>query len=432
MFGSRVSTIAFPMLVLGLSRSPFTAGFLLFAAIVPSMFIYVPAGALVDRLNLIKVLLISELGRGIIIALVVVWLSVGKPSVFFLVLAMIVEEILEIFSTLADRRYVNSLVAQEDTSRAQARMEVRTHVAVLAGRPIGSFLFEISPIVPFLADAMSFVVSVASILYIKLSPWTSPQHRAEPLSTPRMLQSVRRPFLSGQHLIGDISDGFRWLRNEKYARVMMVMMASTTLIAQALIMVFLAAAQLHQLSKTAIGVGLAASGAGGIFGSMVAKWISRLVKDSWLPIQLCAWCVALGLVAMSGGSSVPWIAFAMVVLGLTGAIGNVQFGTHIVEHVPDGRIARVTSIGAVLAIGASALGPVLGGWAIEQHGIHGAVVLLFVVEVPMAVISLFAPRPEGNPAVALWWRRRGQQGVASSPSVVSDASRYGGCIQDAA
>jgi MFS family permease len=386
MFGSRISTIAFPMLVLGLSGSPFVAGLLLFAAIVPSMFIYVPAGALVDRLNLIKVLLVSELGRGVIIALVVVWLLIGKPSLYFLILAMIIEEILEIFSTLADRRYVNSLVDQEDTSYAQACMEVRTHAAVLAGRPIGPFLFAISPVVPFLFDAASFVVSTVSLI----KTWTSVPRLAEFLSGQRRLLSRERLF--------------------EYARVMVAMMASTTLIAQAMIMVFLAAAHLHQLSKTAIGIGLAASGAGGIFGSMMAKWVPRPVKGSWLPIQLCAWCVAMGLVAISGGSSVPWIAFAMVVLGLTGAIGNVQFGTYLVEHVVDGRIARVTSIGAMLAIGASALGPVLGGWAIEQHGIHGAVVLLFVVEVPLAIIALFSPRPEGQPAVALWWYRRDSSG----------------------
>ncbi len=213
---------------------------------------------------------------------------------------------------------------------------------------------------------------------------------------------------------------------------MVAMMASTTLIAQAMIMVFLAAAHMHQLSKTAIGVGLAASGAGGIFGSIAAKWVSRLVKGSWLPIQLCAWCVALGLVAMSGGSSVPWIAFAMVVLGLTGAVGNVHFGTYLVEHVADGRIARVTSIGAVLAIGASALGPVLGGWAIEQDGIHGAVLLLFVVEVPLAVISLFTPRPDGKPAVALWYRgiarkSPGRQAPSSPVATPAESVPDAGC-----
>jgi MFS transporter len=387
MFGSRISTIAFPMLVLSLSGSPLTAGLLLFAAIVPSMFIYVPAGAFVDRRNPVKVLLVSELGRGIVIALVVVWLLLGHPIVYFLIAAMIIEEVLEIFSTLADRRYATCLATQEDSSYAQACMEVRTHTAVLAGRPIGPFLFAISPIVPFLADAVSFLASTGSLCYIKLKNWTSVPNRSEPVPE--------------QRLLADISDGFRWLHSDKFARVMMAMMACTTLIAQAMIMIFLAAAHTHQLSKVAIGVGLAASGVGGVGGSIVAGRVSGLAKGAWLQIQLAFWCLALGLVALSGGRSVPWIAFAMVVLGFTGAIGNVQFGTYIVRHVTDGRIARVTSIGQVLAIGASALGPVLGGWAIEQFGIHGAVVLLFMIVVPMALFSLFAPGPDGKPAMAL-------------------------------
>src|SRR5260370_10063025 len=51
LFGSRISTIAFPMLVLHLSGSPSVAGLVVFAAIVPSMLIYMPAGAMVDRLD---------------------------------------------------------------------------------------------------------------------------------------------------------------------------------------------------------------------------------------------------------------------------------------------------------------------------------------------------------------------------------------------
>ena len=51
MLGSHVTTIAYPLLVLHLTGSPFTAGCAVFAATAPSMFAYIPAGALVDQVE---------------------------------------------------------------------------------------------------------------------------------------------------------------------------------------------------------------------------------------------------------------------------------------------------------------------------------------------------------------------------------------------
>jgi MFS family permease len=370
MFGSRISTIAFPMLVLHLSGSPSVAGLVVFAAIVPSMIIYIPAGAMVDRLDPKRIMLVSEFGRGIAVAFVVISLATGRASVRLLIAVMVAEEILEIFSTLSERRYINCLIERGEASYAQACIEVRAHTVVLAGRPIGPFLFELSPILPFLADAMSFAFSVISLICIN-------GRRAVPA----------RP--TGNPLRSDIGDGFRWLHRDKRARITVALMASTTLIAQALIMIFLAEAHQQRMPTAAIGIILAASGAGGVAGSMVAGWLPREATKRWLPIQMCAWSAVLAFLALSGGQSVPWISAAMIVLGFTGAIGNVRFGTYLVQNVADDMIARVTSIGQVMAIGAYALGPALGGVAIQRYGIQGAVFLLFLLALPLAITSFW-------------------------------------------
>jgi predicted MFS family arabinose efflux permease len=197
---------------------------------------------------------------------------------------------------------------------------------------------------------------------------------------------------SRKQMTSDIRVGFRWLHRDKHARIAVALMAGTTLIAQALIMIFLAEAHAQQLSTAVIGVVLAASGAGGVLGSVAAGWLLSRTKRSWLQIQMGAWSVALAFLAFSGGSSVLWTAIAMIILGLTGAIGNVEFGTYLVEHAAaDGMLARVTSIGQVLAIAACALGPVLGGTAIQRYGAQGAVLLLLALVAVFAFISLGTP-----------------------------------------
>ena len=63
LLGSRVTDIAYPMLVLYLTRSPLIAGWAACAVVAPSIFVYVPAGVLVDRLDPRHVMLVGELGR---------------------------------------------------------------------------------------------------------------------------------------------------------------------------------------------------------------------------------------------------------------------------------------------------------------------------------------------------------------------------------
>lgn len=386
MLGTRISTVAFPMLVLHLNKSPFITGLVAFAAIAPSLLFYVPAGVIVDRWDPRRVMLVSELLRGLAIASVVLALTIFRAhlNIWFLMLAMVAEEIFEIFSTLADRRYLNRVIERDKMASQQASIEVRAHAAVLAGRPVGPFLFSIQPFLPFLADAVSFVASVASLLLLGKV--------AEPQGETRRL--------APRQVIGEIGHGFRWLKHDHRASVTISLMAITSMVAQALIMIFLVEANSKQLSTIAIGVVLAASGAGGAVGAFCSRAVPAVVRSSWLSIQMVAWSVALAFLALVGGQSVYLSAVAMFILGLTGAIGNVEFGTYLIRKVADDMIAKITGIGQMLAIGACALGPVLGGYFIQQFGVGGALFILLCIVMLLALVSLLtpvAPRRKARP-----------------------------------
>jgi MFS family permease len=95
--------------------------------------------------------------------------------------------------------------------------------------------------------------------------------------------------------------------------------------------------------------------------------------------------------ALAGGQSVYWSAGAMFILGFTGAIGNIEFGTYLVRNVSDDMIAKVTGIGQMLAIGACALGPLLGGYTVEHWQVQGTIGILLVIVVVLALASLLMP-----------------------------------------
>ena len=404
MLGSRVTTIAYPMLVLYLTGSPVTAGWVAFAATAPSVLVYMPAGALVDRSDPRLVMLLSESGRGIAIGTVAVTVAVGRPSISLLVGMAVIEEILEAFSTLAERRYVRCLVEPDQASSAQVRIEARTHAVVLAGRPLGGFLFEVDPLLPFFFDAASFVISVGALLGIsrkRPAKWTNSWRHTAWLSY-RTWENILKftskklmPLTTGvpdRQLRDDIREGLTWLLQNRFARTAVILSAVTTLICQALIMILLAAARSQHLSSLSVGIALAATGAGGILGSVAASRWQAPAWCSWIQFQMCIWSVAFIVLAISSGRFFLGTAISMmIVLGFSGALGNIEIDTYLIQHVAVTMQARVASVNRLISFTCCAIGPVVGGILVHRYGMRAAIFSLFVMAATLALISVINP-----------------------------------------
>lgn len=369
MLGSRVSTLAFPLLILALTGSPMVAGWACFAATAPSILFYLPAGALVDRWDPRTAMLISEIGRGAAITTIVVALAVGRPSVTLLTVAAATEEILQVFSTLAERRFVRSLVHRDQVSSALARTEGRTHMVILIGRPLGGFFFGIWQVLPFAADAASFIVSVSTLFLIK-------GHRPQPVM--------------GRHLFREIKEGFTWLIKNPFAGVSLPLTAGATFIGQALIMVFLAEAHARHLPSVSTGIILAASGAGGALASVAGFRFSPWKRHSPLKIQMLIWTLVLALLAISGGHSFIGLAVTMAILGFTGALGNIAVDAFVLRRAAKTMLGRVMSVNRLASFAALALGPLFGGVLVEHQETRVAIFILFLVTAVLLTIALIA------------------------------------------
>jgi hypothetical protein len=221
MLGSRVTTIAYPLLVLAISGSPLLAGWACFAATAPSVLFYLPAGAIVDQWNPRLAMLFCESLRGLVIASVVAAMVMSELTVWQLISAAAVEEILEVFSNLAERRLTCSLVEPGNVPSALARTEGRTHLAVMLGRPLGAVFFGISHIFPFAFDSLTFWVNTAALLRMRKH-----QGGTAYLSPPRT------------RLTREIGEGLTWVRTDPFALIALPLNAGTTFVGQALIMFF--------------------------------------------------------------------------------------------------------------------------------------------------------------------------------------------------
>jgi MFS family permease len=385
MLGSRVSTLAFPLLILALTGSPVVAGWACFAATAPSFLFYLPAGALVDRSDPRRAMLRSELARGVAVTAIVV-LVLSDRNVILLTIVASLEEILEVFSVLAERRFVQGLVQPGQVPSALARSERRTHMVVLIGRPLGGFLFGLGRILPFAFDAGSFIVSAGSLLCLKKAS-------VNLATDPGVARNLGK----------EIQDGFRWLAGNRFAGFSLPVTAGATFICQALIMVFLAEAQRRHLSSLYTGLVLAASGAGGAIASVTGSRLFPWRSHSPLKIQMLIWTLTLLVLALSGGESIIALAVTMAILGFTGALGNIAVDTYIIDRTGENNLlARVMSVNRLASFGALALGPLFGGILFNNRGPKAAVFVLFAVTAALLAVAVTA-LPSAIPRPPLVW-----------------------------
>jgi len=186
--GSRIAGISIPLLVLTSSHSPAKLGLTGFVGLLPLLLFTLPAGALLDRWNRRRVMLICQITRAL--AVLSLALAVAGGRIWFpLILALFFLDVTgAIFFSVAERSALPQIVPEDQMRSAVAQNQAREYGTGLIGRPLGGFLFSLSRALPFLVDACSYAFSIASLALIR-SDFQEAREPMEP--TPPVTRSVR-------------------------------------------------------------------------------------------------------------------------------------------------------------------------------------------------------------------------------------------------
>src|SRR5215467_8588714 len=165
--GSRVSMLAFPLFVLALTHSPAQAGLIGAMRGLPYALFMLPAGALIDRWNRKRVMILCDIGRAIALGSIPLALVLGRLTIAQIYVVSLVEGTLFTFFSLAHIACLPHVVSKEQLPTAVAQESIIDSVTELIGPSIGGVLYGIGRVVPFLTDAISYGASVVSLLLIK-------------------------------------------------------------------------------------------------------------------------------------------------------------------------------------------------------------------------------------------------------------------------
>jgi MFS family permease len=165
--GSQVSLLAFPLLVLAITHSPAQAGLVGAAHSLPFAILCLPAGALVDRWDRKRVMLLCDGGRVLALGSIPLALWLGRLSFLQLCLVALIEGTLFTFFSLAEAACPPRVVPKEQLPAATAQNQAIDSTAWLFGPLLGGMLYGLGRAVPFLMDAVSYLCSVLSLFFMR-------------------------------------------------------------------------------------------------------------------------------------------------------------------------------------------------------------------------------------------------------------------------
>ena len=377
--GTRISSLAYPLLVLALTGSPAKAGIVGFSQTLPFLLLYLPAGALVDRWNRKRVMLVSDGGRALALASIAVTLALHRLTLAQIALVAFVEGGLFVFFQLAETAALPHVVTREQLPRALAQNQARDQGADLAGQPLGGLLFGIGQLLPFLVDSVSYAASLATLLLVR----------------PALQQQRERP---RTRLHTEVAEGIVWLWRQRFLRSIALLVGATNFVHNALPLLVIVRARQLGASPALIGVVFAFFGAGAIVGSLVGPWVQRHVPARTVVIGwLWVWAVEAGvLVLLPNALALGAVIGAGTVFGVS---FNVVVGTYRYALVPDRLQARTVSVTRLIAWGTIPLAQLTAGLLAQGIGAGPAFLAFAGVMLATAVAATAAPSVRRAPPI---------------------------------
>ncbi len=369
--GSQASLIAFPLLTLAMTHSLVQAGLVGAVRALPYTLISLPVGALVDRWNRKRLMLWCDTGRALALGSIPLAYAFGVLSMPQVLLVALIEGTLFVFFDLAGTASLPRIVAHAQIPNAVAAMNTTDATSQLLGPILSGALFAVSRVLPFLADAVSYAVSVCSLFFIRT-----------PFQEDRAV--ARRPMWA------EIGEGIRWLWGQPVLRFLAVLTWALASFGAGFPLILIALSQRLHASAAVIGLLFGTSGIGTLIGSASVAPLRRrfgtgplLIASSWI------WALS-------------WLLYPFApnvyILGLANLIGYIvvpiymttQFSYRL-QHTPDVLQGRVNSVYRLIAFGSQPIGVALAGVLLTWLGPLATIGIIMIPELLLAAIATGMP-----------------------------------------
>ena len=370
--GTRITSVAYPLLVLAITGSPTDAGVVGFAQTLPFLLLYLPAGAYVDRWNRRRMMILCEAGRAAALGSIALAVMFDHVSLAQIIVVAFVEGSLFVFFDLGEGAALPHIVTTEQLPSALAQNQARIQGADIVGQPLGGALFSVSRGLPFVADSISYLLSLGGLLLIR-APF----------------QQARSAVLGSQRLRAEIAEGLRAVWHQPFLRSAVGLVGGMNFVFNALTLVMIVRAKDFGASAAVIGLMFMFFGVGGLIGAFIAPWVHRRFTSRTVVVAIAwFWCLQMASLVLMPN---PW---ALGVLSGIGALGgapfNVVINSEVYRVTPDRLLGRVRSTAKLVAWGSIPFGALVAGVLISAFGAGPTFLVLAAGMLAVAIAASFS------------------------------------------
>ncbi|MGC5033668.1 MFS transporter [Micromonospora sp. DT229] len=377
--GDGVRFAALPLLAASISRDPLLVAAVTVAGQLPWVIVGPVTGVLTDRLDRWRLLWQVAAVQAVIMAVFTALAGVGAAGIAVIMVAAFVMTSAETLSTNVAAAVVPDLVGRRDLPRANSWLQGAQFVTSdLVGLGLGAILFSVAHLLPFVLDAVTFVVAAVLLLLVR-----PPNGLRVTPTAPVTVASVR----------ADIVEGLRWLGRHRLLRTLCVLLA----LANFAVVGVMSIAVLYALEV--LGVGAPVYGLlmmivalGGVLGLLAAAPLTaRLGMARTVQLTFAITPLPFLVTGLTTQPLVAAAAFFFVGAGIS--MGNVVTVSLRQRVVPRELFGRVNSSFRLVALGLGPLGGAFAGVLASVTNLRAPFLLGAAVFVVVAVVAWLVVTP---------------------------------------
>jgi predicted MFS family arabinose efflux permease len=348
--GDGVALAAGPLLVASQTRDPLLVSMALLSEYLPVLLFGILGGAAADRFDRRRMVVIVNLGRALVLAVLVATIVNDNINIVVVLVALFVLGTAETFADSASSTLLPGLVSREDLGIANARMQGAFLLTnQLLAPPIGAFLFAVGMALPFAANAVCFALGAVLVS--------------------RVVTSTRNEQRERSSWRAEMVEGFRWLVAHPPMRTLALTILTFNVTFGAAWSVLVLYAD-ERLGMDAVGFGLltTAIAVGGVIGTVSYGRLER--RFSLADIMRVGLLIETGthfVLALTTSSAVALLT--MVVFGAHAFIWGTTSTVVRQRAVPDELLGRVGGVYRVAIVGGMVVGTPIGGLLARGFGI---------------------------------------------------------------
>ena len=374
-FGAVMSAIAYPLLVLALTGSAAKTGFVGAVQFAPVVLLGPAAGVAADRFDRRKLMIASDAAGAVALG-VLAAAALSHHATFWLILIVgFVDTTAATFFRAGSNGAFKAVVPQPQLADASSVAMARMSAVRLAAPPVGGALFGISRALPFLADAVSYAFSTASLLLMR----TRFQEEREP--------GARTHF----------REGLAYFWRIPFLRTTIGMIAASNFAAAGMPIAVIVLAHRQGLSSTAIGGFVALQGVMLLAGSTISPLLRRifpmraiLLSEFWMGLIYASFLVWPNVYVLAVAVSLHAFWFPNT---------DSALNAYSYTLIPDRLLGRAMAASSTLRAVTAPLGPLVAGLLLSHASPRVAIFVLAVPVVVAAILGTLSPAIRDLPSL---------------------------------